>query len=269
MFAKPLTTSRYIRALWVWTILSTSLIVALNLNPHRPVGRAVLLMGGGLVLFWVVLGGILMHRFRNPIRGYVQSIRLWWPLKFFLFCTLLALLEEAVTVTMTNLAPVFGVPIGAAYITASANYLDVVLFHSVIVFLPWFFAWAWMLSRWRFHPNTVFILFGITGTLAEMGFGGPQHVLEYGMWTFVYGLMIYLPAYCVPDDRRAVMPPGWAFPAAVFIPWVFMVLCFPLALPYGAWKSRVHGNQAIDFPPMKAAAPSVPMATPTLRPGTR
>ena len=138
-----------------------------------------------------------MYRGRDRVRSFVLSLPGWWPVKFVAFCTLLALAEEAITTTMTNLAPVFGVPVGKAYITASANYLDVVCFHSVIVFVPWFMGWAWMLSRWDFHPTLVFLLFGLTGTLAETGFM-PQKLGEIGMWVFVYGLMIYLPAYSLP-----------------------------------------------------------------------
>jgi len=43
-----------------------------------------------------------------------------WP-QFVAFCTLLALAAEAVTTTINNLAPVFGVAVGKAYITASTN----------------------------------------------------------------------------------------------------------------------------------------------------
>ena len=110
----------------------------------------------------------------------------------------MALLEEAVTTTMTNLAPVLGVAIGQAYITASANYLDVVLGHSVIVFVPMFAAWAWLLSRYDFRPAEVFLLFGLTGTLAEAGTFGPQMLAMAGVWVWVYGLMVWLPAYALP-----------------------------------------------------------------------
>lgn len=57
--------------------------------------------------------------------------------------------------------------IGKAYITASANYLEVVCFHSVVMFIPLFIAWACILSRYQFRPFAVFLLFGLTGTLAE------------------------------------------------------------------------------------------------------
>ena len=60
---------------------------------------------------------------------------------------------------MTNCAPFFGVPFGQAYITASANYFDVVLYHSVVIFVPLFIGWAVLLWRWRFPPLAVFVLF--------------------------------------------------------------------------------------------------------------
>ena len=172
----------------------------------------------------------------------------WWPVKFVVFCTVLALFEEAITTTLTNMAPFFGVPVGKAYITASANYLDVVCFHSVIVFVPWFVGWAWMLSRWDFHRTLVFLLFGLTGTLAETGLM-PQKLGEVGMWVFVYGLMVYLPAYSLPADRGARRPRWWAYPLAVVLPLLFMVLL----LPYGLIKPYLHPDPSnIHFPPIQA-----------------
>ncbi len=128
---------------------------------------------------------------------------------------------------LTNAAPLFGLRIGDAYITASANYWDVVLGHSVIIFVPMFIAWAWLLGRYRFTPNQVFLLFGLTGTLAEASYG-PQHLLEIGMWMFVYGLMVYLPAYIVPQDRKARTVRPWHYPLAVAAPFLFLILLLPV-----------------------------------------
>ena len=201
-------------------------------------------MGSGLVLLWNVAGGILMYRGRDRVRRFVLALPGWWPVKFVAFCTLLALAEEAITTTMTNLAPGLRRALGKAYITASANYLDVVCFHSVIVFVPWFVGWAWMLSRWDFHPTLVFLLFGLTGTLAETGFM-PQKLGEIGMWVFVYGLMIYLPAYSLPPDRGARPPRWWHYPLAIVLPFPFMVLL----LPYGLIKPYLHPDpQQHPFP---------------------
>ncbi len=202
-------------------------------------------MGWGLIVLWVFFGGALMVRFRDPIRVFVARIHVDWGLKFVLFATVLALLEEAITTSMTNLAPVFGVNIGEAYITASTNYLDVVALHSVVMFIPLFVGWAVILWRYRFSAFSVFLLFGLTGTLAEMSFG-PQHALEFGMWIFVYGLMVYLPAYCVPAERQARTPRWFHYPLAVVVPFLFLPLV-PLPLIRALFFPN-HPN--IHFPPI-------------------
>jgi hypothetical protein len=65
------------------------------------------------------------------------------------------------------MAPLLGTTPEEADITASSNYFVVACFHSVVVFVPVFVAWAWMLSRWDFSPLKVLLLFGITGSIAE------------------------------------------------------------------------------------------------------
>lgn len=210
-----------IRFLAGWTALSTLLILFIAINFMGPNSRAVVLMGAGLVLLWIVLGGMLMWRFRERIRLWTSGRRLSPSLTFILFCTLLALTEEAVTVSMTNLAPLFGVPLGAAYITASANYFDVVGLHSVVVFVPMFICWAWMGSRWRFSHAEVFLLFGLTGFLAESSFSGSLNFAQAPFWIFVYGLMVWLPAYCLPSNETRPRPRWWTYPLAVFLPFLF------------------------------------------------
>ena len=54
------------------------------------------------------------------------------------FVITFALIEEGIATAMTNFAPLFGVEMGEVYITASGNDMDVVLFHSVVVFVPQF-----------------------------------------------------------------------------------------------------------------------------------
>jgi hypothetical protein len=229
-------------ALAVWLALSTSAVLVVVLVGGGPNSRAVILMGAGLVLLWVAFGGTLMHLARDRVRAFVLRLPLDWRVSFVLMATLLALLEEAVTTGMTNLAPVLGVPIGAAYITASANYLDVVCLHSVVAFVPMFVAWAVILRRLAFGPTAVFVLFGLTGTLAEAGFGGTQAFAEIAMWIFVYGLMVYLPAYCLPAERGAAPPRWWHYPLAIVLPFVFAI---PVAGVAGALHPvRVH------FPPI-------------------
>ncbi|MBN1818212.1 MAG: hypothetical protein JW828_12705 [Sedimentisphaerales bacterium] len=208
----------------------------------NPIHRAVLLMAWGLILFWCILGGLISMLLRHRIRVFVNKIPLGWRFKFVLFCTLMALLEEAVTVTMTNCAPLFGVKVGQAYITASANYLDVVCLHSVVVFVAMFVCWAWMLGRRNFKPLQVMLLFGLTGTLAEMSFTGLQALAQVGFWVFVYGLMVYLPAFCIPQDRHAKPVRWWNWPIALILPFVFVI-------PVACLIHWIHPVK-IHFPPI-------------------
>lgn len=237
-----LTFPTLIRLLAAWTGLSTLFLLLIAIFFMGPNSRAVIFMATGLVLLWIVLGGALMWIWRDRARALFQRIPLPWGVKFVLFCTLLALTEEAVTVSMTNLAPVFGVPVGAAYITASANYFDVVMLHSVVVFVPMFIAWAWMLRRWDFSPQAVFLLFGLTGFLAEAQFAGSLNLLQAPFWIFVYGLMVWLPAYSL-EARDGAKPSKWGQAAvAVLLPFVF-------AIPVAILVGLLH-PVSIHFPPI-------------------
>ncbi len=202
-------------------------------------------MASGLILIWIWTCGALMYWYRDRIRVLVLASGLNWRLGFVLFCTLLACLEEAVTVTMTNLAPLFGSRIGEAYITASTNYLDVILFHSAVVFIPYFIVLAWLLGRWNFSPFAVFVSFGIVGTVAEAIFAGNLSVLVgFPMWAFVYGLMVWLPTYCLPQGRGA-RPVGLV--GHLVLPFAIFALAMPLIVPIVYVISVVLGHPAIDF----------------------
>jgi len=248
---------RLVLFLALWNGFTTCFVLVIAFLCGKPVMRALLLMLAGTSLLWTFLGGALMIAFRDRLRERVRRLPLDWRITFVLFCTLLALTEEVVTTTMTHCAPLFGVPDGKAYITASGNYLDVVCLHSVVVFVPMFAAWAWMLKRWSFRPEGVLLLFGITGILAEISFGGLQALLMFGFWIFVYGLMIYLPAYCLP----AVLPtrrPNFAV-------CVFAVL-FPIlwTVPVALVVMRLHpikihfANMVLDPPQSAVSLPKSP-----------
>ncbi len=113
------------------------------------------------------------------------------------------------------------------------------------MFIPLFVGWAVILSRYDFSPFAVFLVFGLTRTLAETTFG-PQHLLEFGLWIFVYGLMVYLPAYCLPNDRSARVVRWWHYPLAVVVPFLFLALV-PLPLVAGL---LFPGHPKIHFPPI-------------------
>lgn len=225
---KWLTPPFLVRVIGLYSILAVGLISFLVLTSDASLAeKAFIKMALGLILVWVILGGSLMVAFRDPVKKFVRQIPFPWQVTFFLCCTFLALIEEGITVSMTNLAPLFGVEVGQAFITASANYLHTVLFHSVIVFIPMFLAWTILLRYFAFSPAQVFLLFGMTGSLAEMSMA-PTNVLA-GFWFFVYGLMVYLPAYSLPGERGARKPPWWAYPLAVTAPLVSPLLLLPLA----------------------------------------
>lgn len=224
-------------------LAASTCFLTLILPNAFPNTRAIILMRLGLVMIWVVSGGALMYLLREQVRLVLQNIRIDPRILFTLFATFLALVEELVTTTLTNLAPLFGVPVGAAYITASSNYFDVVCLHSVVVFIPMFLCWALLLQRYSFSPNAVFFLFGLTGVAAEALHGGMQAVLDANLWVFVYGLMVYLPAYAIMGRMNARQPRWWHYGLAIFLPFVF-------AIPVAIVVSLAHPIQ-VHFPPLQ------------------
>jgi hypothetical protein len=214
-----------IRALAIYTgVFVAFLATAVLIGSHSSRDRAILLMAVGLVLLWIVVGGSLTYWYRESIRREVLRWPISWPWRFVLMATALALIEEAITTGMTNLAPEFGSQIGVAYITASNNYLIVIAFSSVVVFVPEFVGWMLLLQRWTFTPNEVLLLYGLLGTTMEATLN--PSALYAGFWFFVYGLMVYLPAYCVPTERGAVRPRWWHYFLAYFVP---LAIALPVA----------------------------------------
>jgi hypothetical protein len=215
-------------AIGIYSGLLVTLLNVFILASGKVNERAIILMADGLILFWIVIGGSLTPMLRRRLVPRLAITPMGWRLRFVLFCTAMALLEEVITTTMTNLAPLFGTTPEEAHITASTNYFKVVCFHSVVVFVPMFVAWAWMLSRWDFSPLKVLLLFGITGSMAEASIN-PTSLIG-GFWVFVYGLMVYLPVCTVPGDRPAKPPRWWHYPLAVVLPFPFVVLAAPMIL---------------------------------------
>lgn len=239
----------FIILLGAWLLFSTSAITLLFLKDPR--GRAAIGMTWGLIIFWIIVCGGLMYHFRDLIRNIIQRVKLPWQIKFVLFATALALLEEAITTAMTNLAPFFGVGVGEVYITASTNFFDVVFFHSVILFIGPFIFWAFALKRYAFSSFAAFLVFGISGVFAEAIFGGFQHFLEFGLWIFVYGLMIYLPTYSLPsaEERGARPAKLYHYILMIFLPLFFVPL---LAwVPYVVDPGHPQPTHFLPLAPLK------------------
>ncbi len=225
-----------------WCALFVAFFALAQVTAPNSVTRAELGMALGLALLWVgVCGGVMLVA-RRPLRAALRRLPLPWPATFALASISLALIEEAIATTMTNLAPLWGVPVGRAYITASAYYWEVVLYHSVVVFVPMLLTWAWLLTRWSFTPTAVFLLFGLTGTLGESLSFGPQNLLQMGFWVCIYGLMVWLPAGIAPADRPARRPGIGAHLLAVTLPIV-------AAIPVVIVLLSLHPPQH-PFPPI-------------------
>ena len=225
-----ITVRHVVAAFAVWCAAIYAIFAILVLGGGDIKAKAELGMVSGLLLFWVVIGGAAMYLLRDHVRAMFRKVPGDWRLKFFLFCVLLALVEEAVTTAMTNLGPFFGVKLMEVAITASADYFEVVTRHSVIVFLPMFAAWALLLWRYRFSPASVFLLWGITGAFCESVAFGFQNLIIAGFWTFVYGLMMYLPAFSIPQDRNARLPKWYHYPLAVLASFAALVPVFIVAV---------------------------------------
>ena len=208
------------KKLFIWLMCCMAIITFIGMA--TPASFAAVLMVWGEIILWVMIGGKIMFSQRDAIKKYVQSLRYSWQCTFILFATLLALLEEAIATLMTNLAPLFGVGIGEAYLTASTNFFDVALFHSVVLFVPMFYGWTRLLAKYRFTPSQVFWLFGLTGMCAEFLFNRSPIGIS-GLWIFVYGLMVYLPAYTLPERPKAVVPEKKHFIVAIVYPFIFVV----------------------------------------------
>jgi hypothetical protein len=190
-------------------------LVGMAAEGHKRSGTfagAIMKMAAALGFIWIVLGGSVMFLTRHRIRQWVSKSPLSQGATFIGFSVALALLEEAVTTTLTNLAPRFGS--AEAFITASRNYFEVVIWHSVIVIAPMFLVWAWLLARFKFNPSAVLLLFGANGVLAEWLIGGPA-LLMAPFWIFVYGLMIFLPAFSYSSQAETPSPRWFHYPAAV------------------------------------------------------
>jgi hypothetical protein len=220
-------------AIGFYSFLLVGFLNLIVLNSENVKDRAIFLMADGMILLWIIVGGSLTPLLRRRLVPRLAAIPVGWRLRFMVLCTVMALIEEVITTSMTNLAPVFGTTPEEAHITASTNYFTVVFFHSVVMFVPMFVAWAWMLSRWDFSPLKVLLLFGITGSLAEASIN-PTSVIG-GFWVFVYGLMVYLPACTGPADRGAKPLRWWHYPLAVFLPFLAVIPVAPVVVLLRKW----------------------------------
>lgn len=232
----------FVSVLVVWQLLLSTLLLLAGLED--PLLWALACMMWGVNLLWILTVGFISILARKHVQHYGTNAPRFLRTKFFFACTSLVLIEEAITVAMTNCAPMFGVEFGEMYITASGNYLDVVLFHSVIVFLPQFAAWAWLLHRYSFTPFSTFLLYGLTGWVNETLFAGPN-LLALAQWILVYGLLVYLPAFLFRGKKDRKRPGCLLFFVALLLP---ILASIPMVLLL--WFVITPGHPSIHFDPI-------------------
>ncbi len=220
----------------------THFLVALHLsNQSFPVGVAVITMALTLILTWVFIGGILQLQFLQKYHRQLTTPTTSPVLYFTLFATALACLEEIITVSITNLAPLYGVKVGEAYITASTNYFDVIFLHSVIVFVPMIITLGLILKRYEISPFKALLMWGTVGVIGEASFGGTQAFLTAPSWIFIYGLMVYVPSYIFINTTRKK--------PSIFLYPFFIVIILVSAISV-VWIPQVLNHPSIHFQPI-------------------
>jgi hypothetical protein len=104
-------------AVGIYSFLLVSFLNLVILNSDKARDRAIFLMADGMILLWIIVGGSLTPMLRRWLVPRIATIPIDWRVRFVLFCTAMALIEEVITTTMTNLASVFGSTPEEAHIT--------------------------------------------------------------------------------------------------------------------------------------------------------
>jgi len=180
-------------------------------------------MLGALFFIWVIVFGFIQYKYREIIVKFAKGIISGRKLRFILFAIVLMLIEEAIAVSITNFAPFFGSNIGDAYLTASGSYLDVIFFHSVIVTIPMFIVLALLVKKLSISASHVFLLFGITGWITEIIFGGIVNIFMVGIWIPIYGLMVYLPALSIEKKGAKSRPSVLEYTGIIILPYLVSI----------------------------------------------
>jgi hypothetical protein len=212
---------------WAFGYLIIFSLVALATGP---VERSAIVMQWGSFLSWVYIIAPLLGRKGLPLLKHRLSRFTLGPKRlFFIFAALFALIEEALAVFWNNITPsFFGQAVGPV-LTASTNYFEVILFHSVVVFLPLFLVWAYLLEHGRYSSREAYLYFGMTGILAEYIFNpGILALLAGGFWILIYGSMVYYPARFLFGEEKSNLNVTWRRAVvAVFLP---LLASVPLAI---------------------------------------
>src|SRR5512144_1006410 len=92
-------------AVGVYSVLLVSFLNLIVLNSNNVKDRAIFMMADGMILIWIIVGGSLTPLLRRRLVPYLTVIPIGWRLRFVVLSTIMALIEEVITTSMTNLAP--------------------------------------------------------------------------------------------------------------------------------------------------------------------
>lgn len=188
-------------SIYLWAFgFSVLLWVHMRLEGTRT-DLAVATMSLGLLTIWGGLFAFLQWRTMVRIGSSGRHMRVPVLLSFVMMVGL-ALLAEAVSVSMTNTAPLWELDTDEAFITASADWWVVVSRHSVIVFLPQLLLIAWLHRRLSLNPFHWFIVYGMIGYANEwLAFKQAASWFSLPYWLIVYGWVVYLPTTLADSQR--------------------------------------------------------------------
>jgi len=106
---KPYRITRWLLiAIGVYSVLLVSFLNLVILNSDNVKDRAIFLLAAGMILLWIIVGGSLTPMLRRRLVPELAAIPIDWRVRFVIFCTAMALIEEVITTTMTNCASLLG-----------------------------------------------------------------------------------------------------------------------------------------------------------------
>ena len=184
------------RRLYYWALAYLIIFTIIGFSMAAPDPRAAVVMQWGSFISWVV---IISSFFASPIILFVSRLfkRFHFGGKtlFVIGATALALTEEALAIFWNNNISALFSTTDKTILTITTNYFDLIAKHSVIVFIPMFIVWAYLLKNRHYSAEEAFLYFGLTGILAEFWFMPSTLIfMAGGFWILVYGAMVYAPA---------------------------------------------------------------------------
>jgi hypothetical protein len=222
------------RKLYYWALAYLGIFTIIGFSMAVPDPRAAIVMQWGSFISWVVITG---SYFATPVVLFVSRLvkrfRFGEKTLFVLGATTLALVEEALAIFWNNNISALFSTADKTILTITTNYFELISQHSVVVFIPMFIVWAYLLKNRHYSAEEAFLYFGLTGILAEFWYV-PSFFpfIAGGFWVLVYGSMVYVPAKLLIGTkekfnfsfRRAGVAIALSFLAAVPVALIVSIL---------------------------------------------